>query len=91
MKLASGKYSDLVWQNIPKELFNDILSKFYVEVRKQDGKPYSKQAYVCLRAGLQRYLCDGPWFKPYEESKAIKIQPRFFKEIIAFLKLLHRC
>ena len=65
MKLASGEYSDLVWQNIPKELFNDILSKFYVEVRKQDGKPYSKQAYVCLRAGLQRYLCDGPWFKPY--------------------------
>ena len=51
MKLASGEYSDLVWQNIPKELFNDILSKFYVEVRKQDGKPYSKQAYVCLSRG----------------------------------------
>ena len=46
-------------------MFNEVLSKFYVEVRRKDGKPYSKQAYISLRAGLQRHLSDGPWFASY--------------------------
>ena len=34
-------------------------------MRRRDGKPYSKQAYISLRAGLQRHLSEGPWFTNY--------------------------
>ena len=39
-----------------KQQLNEVLAKFYVEVRRQNGKPYSKGAYEGIRAGLQRYL-----------------------------------
>ena len=29
------------------------------------SKPYSKQAYIGLRAGIQRHLSDSPWFIQY--------------------------
>ena len=34
-------------------------------MHRQNGKPYSKQAYVGLRAGIQRHLSEGPWFLQY--------------------------
>ena len=46
-------------------MLNVVLGRFYVEVRRKDGKPYSKQAYIGIRAGIQRHLCDGPWFVQY--------------------------
>lgn len=64
-KIESGEFSNPIWQNLTKTLLNDVLARFYVEVRKRDGKPYSKQAYAGLRAGIQRHLSDGPWFVTY--------------------------
>ena len=72
-KIESGEYINSIWQNLSKTLLNDVLARFYVEVRKRDGKPYSKQAYGGLRAGIQRHLSDGPWFVQY----AIVSDPAF--------------
>ena len=54
-----------IWQKLSKIQLNDVLARFYVEVRTRDGKPYSKQAYAGLRAGIQRHLTDEPWFLNY--------------------------
>ena len=53
--------SDVAWETLPKESLDKLLSKFYVEVRRQDGKPYSKGAYISIRGGLQRHLANEPW------------------------------
>ena len=37
---------------------NDILTKFYVEVRKQDGSLYSKATLNSIRFGIQRKLSE---------------------------------
>ena len=39
---------------IPAVQLNDILTNFYVEVRKEDGTFYKKTSFVSLRHGLQR-------------------------------------
>ena len=50
---------------MPKENLNKVLSKFYVEVRRRDGVPYSKVGLASLRAGLQRHLSNEPWSVNY--------------------------
>ena len=38
-----------------------LLARFYVELRKVDGQYYSKTAYICIRAALQRHLQNLPF------------------------------
>ena len=41
-------------ENVGLPKLNDILTKFYVEVRKQDGSLYSKATLNSIRFGIQR-------------------------------------
>ena len=45
---------DFNFTNINKSELNDVLRKFYVEVRKQDGSYYCKASLVALRFGIKR-------------------------------------
>ena len=47
---------DFNFTNINKSELNDLLRKFYVEVRKQDGSYYRKASLVALRFGIQRRI-----------------------------------
>ena len=42
--------------NVNKSELNDVLRKFYVEVRKQDGSYYFKASLVALRFRIQRRI-----------------------------------
>ena len=44
----------------PSDL-DELLARFYVEVRKVDGSFYSKPSYTCLRAAIQRYIQNPPF------------------------------
>lgn len=50
------KRKDTNFETLPDTLLAEVLRVFFAEVRKQDGKPYSKSGMVNLRAGLNRYL-----------------------------------
>ena len=41
---------------INKDDIRNILDKFYVEIRKQDGTHYTKQSLKCIRSGIQRRI-----------------------------------
>ncbi|XP_066913334.1 uncharacterized protein KIAA1958-like [Clytia hemisphaerica] len=43
-------------QTVDKTGLNEILRKFYVEIRKKDGTKYSKSSLTAIRFGLQRKL-----------------------------------
>lgn len=60
-KVTTEGYANIAWETVSKEDLDKLLSKFYVEVRRQDGKPYSKGAYISIRGGLQRHLASEPW------------------------------
>ena len=64
-KVANGECENVVWETMEKDVLDNVLSKFYVEVRRQDGKPYSKGAYVSIRGALQRHLGNEPWCQNY--------------------------
>ena len=71
---------------INKKELNEILRKFYVEVRKQDGNYYSKASFVALRFGIQQRI------KELDISVNIIEDPEFyyanevFKAQCVFLK-----
>lgn len=48
------KFSHLNMETITKLELNDILSKFYVEVRKKNGDMYTKSSMNSIRFGIQR-------------------------------------
>ena len=48
--------TDFNFTNIHKSKLNDVLRKFYVEIRKQDGSCYCKASLVVLRFGIQRLI-----------------------------------
>ena len=48
--------TDFNFTNINKSELNDVLRKFYAEVRKQDGSYYFKASLVALRFGIQRRI-----------------------------------
>ena len=48
--------TDFNFTNINKSELNDVLRKFYVELRKQDGSCYCKVPLVALRFGIQRRM-----------------------------------
>ena len=48
------KYPDINIEVITKFELNDILSKFYVEVRKKNGDMYTKSSMNSIRFGIQR-------------------------------------
>ena len=69
-------------ENTPAEL-NKLLSKFWAEVRKQDGKKYKKKSLQTLHFGLRKFLldtkdidiCDEVVFKKCIQSyKAVHVQ-----------------
>ena len=60
-KVANEGCDNVPWESLPKESLDKLLSEFYVEIRRQDGKPYSKGAYISIRGGLQRHLANEPW------------------------------
>ncbi len=44
------------WEKLPDEELNDLLRKFFAEVRSKAGKEYSKSGMVNIRSGLNRHL-----------------------------------
>ena len=46
----------LDFENFEKERLADVLTQYYVEVRREDGKQYKTGSLINLRAGLNRYL-----------------------------------
>ena len=52
--IAKNLFDNFQVQSISKEELNNVLKKFYVEVRKNDGSLYRKNTYASIRFGLQR-------------------------------------
>lgn len=51
-----AKVGDLDDVAATSTILNDILRKFYAEIRKQDGSFYAKKSFVTLRFGLQKHF-----------------------------------
>ena len=43
-------------ENLSGEILAERLSKFYRELKQDEGKDYSHSAHVAIRAGINRYL-----------------------------------
>ena len=43
-------------ENLSKEILAVRLTKFYQELKQDDGKEYSRSPHVAIRAGINRYL-----------------------------------
>ena len=43
-------------ENLSAEILAERLSKFYQELKQDEGKDYSRSAHVAIRAGINRYL-----------------------------------
>ena len=43
-------------ENLSAEILAERLSKFYQELKQEEGKDYSRSAHVAIRAGINRYL-----------------------------------
>jgi hypothetical protein len=44
------------FENFTNEEFDDIVGKFYVEVRQENGDKYQRSSLFSIRYGLNRYL-----------------------------------
>ena len=64
-------FGNMAWETLSKECLDKLFTKFYVEMRRQDGKPYSKGAYISIRNGLQRHLSN----EPYGRNIALSSDP----------------
>jgi Tfp pilus assembly pilus retraction ATPase PilT len=45
--------------NLSKEILAERLTKFYQELKQDDGREYSRSAHVAIRARINRYLTSG--------------------------------
>ena len=45
-------------KTISPTALDEILQKYYLEVRKQDGTEYEPHSLKVMQAALERYLCD---------------------------------
>jgi hypothetical protein len=43
-------------ENLSKEILAVRQTKFYQELKQNDGREYSRSAHVAIRAGINRYL-----------------------------------
>ncbi|CAB4015827.1 Hypothetical predicted protein [Paramuricea clavata] len=43
-------------ENLSKEILAERPTKFYQELKQDDGREYSRSAHVAIRAGINRYL-----------------------------------
>ena len=43
-------------ESLGKEVLAERLTKFYQELKQDDGKEYSRSAHIAIRAGINRYL-----------------------------------
>ena len=50
------RYPSEELENLSEELIAERLSRFYQELKQDDGKDYSRSAHVAIRAGINRYL-----------------------------------
>ena len=50
------RYPSEELENLSQELIAERLSRFYQELKQDDGKDYSRSAHVAIRAGINRYL-----------------------------------
>ena len=50
------RYPLKVVESLGKEILAERLTKFYQELKQDDGKEYSRSAHVAIRAGINRYL-----------------------------------
>lgn len=55
------KRKDADFEHLEDNILAQLLRQFFAEVRKKNGKPYSKSGMVNLRAGLNRYLQSPPY------------------------------
>lgn len=56
---------DTEFEYLPASDIDNLLSRFYVEVRKLNGEYYSKISYTGIRAALQRHLQNPPFNVTY--------------------------
>ena len=45
-----------MFENFTNEEFDDIVDKFYVEIRQQNGDKYQRSSLFSIRYGLNRHL-----------------------------------
>ena len=55
------KNLELDLSSIESDALNEILKKFYAEVRQKNGSIYSKAGLINIRAGLQRLITSQPY------------------------------
>ena len=56
---------DISFESLEPRELDALLAQFYVELRKVDGKYYSKVSYTSIRAAIQRHLQNPPWNVTY--------------------------
>ena len=52
---------DVVFEFLTPCEIDKLLASFYVTVRRVNGEYYSKSAYICIRAAIQRHLQNPPY------------------------------
>ncbi|XP_078605624.1 uncharacterized protein LOC144878654 [Branchiostoma floridae x Branchiostoma japonicum] len=65
---------DTAFEQLPPEELAGLLRQFYGEVRKDDGTPYAKASYACLRAAIHRHLTGPPYHCKYNILKDKEFQ-----------------
>ena len=64
-KFAKDNGYDEEFESLEIKDLDTLLRRFYCNLHKQDGNPYSCASLLCIRAAIFRHLSNAPWNKPY--------------------------
>ena len=76
--------TDFDFTNINKSELNNVLRKFYDEIRKQDGSCYCKGSLVALRFGIQRQIKEMDISISIIEDQEFFVAKRYLKHNVSF-------
>ena len=84
--LENKKSTDFEYLDI-RDL-NDILQVFYAEIRSSNGDFLSSSSYVCIRAGISRYLSHPPFNRTLNltTDKDFTTSNKMFKSMLRKIK-----
>ena len=88
VQYISHKKLNVSLENVSKVDLDSILSQFWVEVRKADGKFYKKTSFTCMRFAIQRQLkiIRGPYFDIIEDFELARSNEIFLAQCVVLKK-----
>ncbi|XP_078597018.1 uncharacterized protein LOC144873494 [Branchiostoma floridae x Branchiostoma japonicum] len=79
---------DTAFEELPPRDLAVLLRQFYGEARKDNGTPYAKASYACLRAAIHRHLTGPPYNCKYNilKNKEFKAANKVYIGVLKQLK-----